>query len=397
MPRDANGNYTLPAGNPVISGTTITTTWANTTLPDIGNELTDSLSRSGDGGMLAPLRLPDGSAGVPTLSWTNEITSGWYRFGAGDFRYSLATVDIMSLTLANDIVFQQNDAFSALQECLRISAQLVGLPSWEGIEINALNITAGTNPIIPGVQAAMILGTDDPANEQHLAFGETTIQSKADGGTAGTLNLNTLGGTVNLGQTVQTVSAAAGGLRVDNQLTGTGPERVLTTSDLGGGGGDAWQLSWMPYDAALPDTDYATLDSRNNRPVLDFDDTTQETCYFEGVLPNSYSGGGVTITLLSALTSATTGTLGYLVAFERIEVGVTDLDSDSFGSTFVVTATTVPGTSGVTMLQTLNLSDGAAMDNLLAGERFRLRIQRNVSLDTAVGDAELVSVSMVEQ
>ncbi|GAF72642.1 unnamed protein product, partial [marine sediment metagenome] len=51
MPRDGSGNYTLPSGNPVVSGTLITPSWANPTMSDLGNEMTDSLSRSGKGGM----------------------------------------------------------------------------------------------------------------------------------------------------------------------------------------------------------------------------------------------------------------------------------------------------------------------------------------------------------
>lgn len=37
----------LPAGNPVVTGTTISSTWANTTLNDIANELTNSIPRDG--------------------------------------------------------------------------------------------------------------------------------------------------------------------------------------------------------------------------------------------------------------------------------------------------------------------------------------------------------------
>lgn len=47
MPRDASGNYTLPAGNPVIPNTIIATNWANTTMDDIAAALTASLSVDG--------------------------------------------------------------------------------------------------------------------------------------------------------------------------------------------------------------------------------------------------------------------------------------------------------------------------------------------------------------
>jgi len=47
MSRNGSGTYTLPAGNPVVSGTTISSTWANTTLSNIAAALTDSLAADG--------------------------------------------------------------------------------------------------------------------------------------------------------------------------------------------------------------------------------------------------------------------------------------------------------------------------------------------------------------
>jgi hypothetical protein len=47
MPRNGSGTYTLPIGNPVVTGTTISSTWANNTLTDISNALTGSLSADG--------------------------------------------------------------------------------------------------------------------------------------------------------------------------------------------------------------------------------------------------------------------------------------------------------------------------------------------------------------
>jgi hypothetical protein len=47
MSRDSNGTYSLPSGNPVSNGTTISATWANTTLSDIGSELSNSMDKAG--------------------------------------------------------------------------------------------------------------------------------------------------------------------------------------------------------------------------------------------------------------------------------------------------------------------------------------------------------------
>ena len=98
MSRNASGTYSLPAGNPVVTGTTITTTWANTTLSDLATEMTDSLSRSGNGGMLDALKMVDGSAAAPALTFTSEIDLGLYRKAAGTIAFADASADLMELS-----------------------------------------------------------------------------------------------------------------------------------------------------------------------------------------------------------------------------------------------------------------------------------------------------------
>ena len=47
MSRNGSGTYNLPAGNPVITGSTISSTWANSTLSDIASALTGSIASDG--------------------------------------------------------------------------------------------------------------------------------------------------------------------------------------------------------------------------------------------------------------------------------------------------------------------------------------------------------------
>ena len=47
MSRNGSGTYSLPAGNPVVTGTVITSTWANNTLTDIASALTGSVASDG--------------------------------------------------------------------------------------------------------------------------------------------------------------------------------------------------------------------------------------------------------------------------------------------------------------------------------------------------------------
>lgn len=77
--RNSSGTYALPAGNPVVPGTPISSTWANNTLADLSSEMTDSLSRSGKGAMLAPLQLQNGNAAAPGLTFGSDTNTGFYR------------------------------------------------------------------------------------------------------------------------------------------------------------------------------------------------------------------------------------------------------------------------------------------------------------------------------
>lgn len=79
MPRDINDVYTLPAGNPVVPGTVIDTNWANSTLNDISQALTDSLDKSD-----------------PTKA--REIIDA----AKGSDTYTKAQVDALTTTKSND-------------------------------------------------------------------------------------------------------------------------------------------------------------------------------------------------------------------------------------------------------------------------------------------------------
>lgn len=98
MPRNASGTFTLASGNPVISGTTITSTWANSTLSDLGTEMTDSLDRSGKGGMLAQFKSFAGTSGAPGMSWADELDSGIYRAGSKDFKMQINATTVQQWT-----------------------------------------------------------------------------------------------------------------------------------------------------------------------------------------------------------------------------------------------------------------------------------------------------------
>jgi hypothetical protein len=102
--RNSSGTHTLASGNPVVSGTSISTTWANNTLGDISQALTDSLDRNGKGGMLSPLRVPNGSLSAPTLSWTNDTDTGLYLVGDAQPAMTVAGTQRQAWTSAGSSV-----------------------------------------------------------------------------------------------------------------------------------------------------------------------------------------------------------------------------------------------------------------------------------------------------
>jgi len=147
-----------------------------------------------------------------------------------------------------------------------------------------------------------------------------------------------------------------------------------------------------PLHMEPPSSNAATFDERNQHPVLDFDASTNESAVFSTVMPQHYGGGGVTVYIHYAMSSATSNTVDWDVSWERIGDQQQDVDSDSFAAVNSVDNTTVPGTSGNVDVVSVAFTDGADMDSVAAGEKFRLKVTRDASSDDATGDAELYNV-----
>jgi hypothetical protein len=107
MPR-SSGTYTLPAGNPVVTGTTITSTWANTTFSDVATALTGSVATDGTSPMTGILQMSnnkitgvaDGTAATDVAT-VNQISNPTITGG---------TIDGAPIGAANP----KNGAFLAL-------------------------------------------------------------------------------------------------------------------------------------------------------------------------------------------------------------------------------------------------------------------------------------------
>ena len=148
-----------------------------------------------------------------------------------------------------------------------------------------------------------------------------------------------------------------------------------------------------------PASAFATLDTRNAVPVLDFDATTDEAIVFGGLMPRHYAGGGVTVTVGWMASSAITGTISLDAAFMSVTDDADDLDTKAFAAANNANAAPASA-SGEVQYTTIAFTDGADMDSVAVGEYFRLQITRDAdsttSTDDMVGDAELVFVEIKE-
>lgn len=148
-------------------------------------------------------------------------------------------------------------------------------------------------------------------------------------------------------------------------------------------------LQWSPASKEPVSSNGATPDTRNNRPCLDFDASTNEYAVFSGIMPQHYDGGGVELYLHFAMSTATSGDVDLDACFERVGDSQQDVDSDGFASVQSNDNITVPGTCGYVDIVYISFTNGAQMDYVVAGEGFRTKVNRDAVSDTASGDLEL--------
>lgn len=270
-------------------------------------------------------------------------------------------VDYTPTTLADWTSSQDpGDSADALDQLANRTA------SMESGKVGGSTLTAGTIPRASGTNTiADGSCTDDGAGNIACGAGETGVMQLGKIGAAGA-NYGTAGQVLTSGGAGGSIAWAAGGSAASLHV-------------------------FRPAQNEPPATGFATIDSRNSRPVLDFDAAADEAAVFSGVMNRSYSAGAVTVDIHYAMTSAITLEVIFCAQFERVGE-VLDMDGDSFHTAVCSAATTVPGTTGIVDVISLAFADQAAIDGIAVGEGFRLKIYRDADAagDDAAGDAELV-------
>lgn len=151
----------------------------------------------------------------------------------------------------------------------------------------------------------------------------------------------------------------------------------------------------LPFAAEFPASNFPQLLLVNARPVLAFDASTAETCYWTFVAPQGLTGGlSATVTYMMA--SATSGKVDFTGAIEAVTTGdALDLDATtSIDTANAITAPTVPGTAGYMQQFTITLTNA---DSLAAADYARFVLVRDATdgtNDTAAGDCYVLAVEI---
>jgi len=144
MSRDASGNYSLAAGNPVVTGTTISSTTFNNTMNDLATAMSDSLSRSGLGNMSAQFKSISGSVSAPGLTFVSDPASGLYLGAAGDVRMGVTSTLIQKWLVTG----------TSITGTLTTSSTLTVTAGGLTVTAGGLTVSAGTTAL----QATTVTG-----------------------------------------------------------------------------------------------------------------------------------------------------------------------------------------------------------------------------------------------
>lgn len=156
------------------------------------------------------------------------------------------------------------------------------------------------------------------------------------------------------------------------------------------------RASLTPLAAEFPASNYAPLHNINQRPVLAFDTTVAETCYWTFVAPQALAG---TLSAIIHVFGNAAGTAGvvFSVALEAITPGdAVDLDvTTSFDSSNNTGTIAMPATQGHQTSGSVTLTNA---DSIAPGDYVRLSLTRNVAAagDTFAADAYVTLVELQE-
>lgn len=344
MPFNGSGGYSLPAGNPVVTGTVIQSTWANTTLNDLATALSNVLVRDGQAAMTGDLNM-----GGKSITAALNITAT-AQVSVGNLVLTAATIPTNGIYLP-----AANTVGIATASTLRFSIDGNGLcviasPTAAGsaLTVNGIpNVLTFSNNTriglaIAGSASANDYNTIDFINSAGNITGRIGVQSAAGGSTIqfGTSNVFASGitsGNFFMDQNGKVTIGAPIAGTASLQLLNIANADALNVNSSNGGAGQSFGIF---VRAGSTTADYAVR-------VMD---KTQTNDYFKIRGDGAIQGRSVTsgsLVDMSPDTGTFTGTMTGMTTSPTILITFRRM-----GSIYVYTgaASTVSGTSNATTM-----------------------------------------------
>jgi hypothetical protein len=222
MPRDSSGAYTLPSGNPVVTGTIIESIWANDTMEDIAVQMNNVLTRDGLLGPTLPFVVVDGTEALPGLAFALAPSTGLYRFAP----------NTVGMTVGGDLIQSWSAAGTGIEYNLAVggnitvlgTSSLTGSTSIVGTDVSTLgffvqNMDAFSTTAAAGFMARNSSGKITELVQTNNAFTALPIA----GANAGLLYSDGVGGlAVAAVDAVGGIRFATGGIAERMRLTAAG-------------------------------------------------------------------------------------------------------------------------------------------------------------------------------
>jgi hypothetical protein len=392
MPRNGSGTYTLPPGNPVVSGTSISSTVQNTTMSDVAAELTNSIAA--DGQKTPTANLPMGNfrhTGVSNATARNQYAAAGQVQDGGFVWCGTAggTADAITLSPIPSIT-----AYSAGQTFRFIA---LGPNTIAAVTVNVSGL--GTKSLTKLGATALSAGDMSASTVYEITYDGTQFQLK------NVNSLNSTGGTLTgllsfaKGADIASASTVNLATATGNSVNLTGTTAVTAwTMNVG-------QIMRVNFTAATPITYNATTNRIQGGSSITGEVGSYLIVYYDGtttfvdyVLGSGAAAAGPSYTTVPADITTTGATL------TNQAVGVvTKVNSAS------ATTTTLMASSALVIGQSFTLSNvGAGIatfsrvgsdaiygNNLVAATSIVLNQGESVTLTYTAANTLLVTASNV--
>ena len=236
MPYNGSGTFTLVAGNPVVTGTTISSTVHNNTNNDFATGLSTAITKDGQTTLTANIpfagfaatnvrvRSIDGLVGTPGLTFENDTDCGFYRIGANNIGMALNGAKVMD--------------FSTTQIISAINAGVAATKNFylDGGGDTYLNESIGNvlDTVVGGTIAVRLTDTTSASFAGYVWSKYTTATPAGGSANAGIFMGSSLFA-VHFGSGAPTVSATKGSLYLRSDGSTTNDRAYINTN-----GGTTW-------------------------------------------------------------------------------------------------------------------------------------------------------------